>query len=354
MENATLDSIRTDGLVDRGRQRGVLEALREAGKDGLTKQALAQAIGGVSLRTVDRAIKLLETQGARIDRLRPDQTKRIRFRLAACPAWDEHVSSEVRLALRLASLTLSQSGTQLWQDKLAVIEALASSRMSPRDRRLFSQLQRIVRVHGGVEDPIESSEILEPLLRAIEDSRETEIRYRPAGSPEAWVRNLVPYALTHDLYSGGAFLLVWDPAKRTPLHLRLNRIEQIQILARSAAIPHPETMENAARYQIGGWTTGDAPFEVEARITGAHWAQSLKEAPPALPAFACRLSPDGQSAIVTFKANHENGPIRWILQFGRAAEVLGPETIRRAVAEHLELASEFYRATGNVQAEASE
>ena len=37
-------------------------------------------------------------------------------------------------------------------------------------------------------------------------------------------------------------------------------------------------MLQAARYQIGGWTSTEAPFEVQARIRATHWTQAFKEA----------------------------------------------------------------------------
>lgn len=330
-------TIQTDGLVDQDRLRQVVEVLRESPTPGPTRVRIARELGGVSLRTVDRALVLLEAQGARIDRIRAGSPKIIHFQLTKGPVWDEHVTSEARLALRLAGLSLSQCGTQLWQEKLGVIEALASKRMSHRDRRLFEQLQRCVRVQGGVEDPIEASEVLEPILQALENGREIEVEYQAAGAKAIGVRKVVPYALTHDLYSGAAFLLVWDDHHKKPIHLRLNRIAKVISVGRMGAIPDLELMERAAKYQIGGWTSEQEPFEVEVRIEGAHWVQALKEAPPALPEFSAIASRNGQSMTVKFMANHENGPTRWILQFGAAAEVIRPISLRDHVAsQHAE------------------
>lgn len=82
-------------------------------------------------------------------------------------------------------------------------------------------------------------------------------------------------------FSGGAFLLVWDPKRRIPLHLRMSRIGRLKVMARTGVFP-ADLMTQATRYQIGGWTSAEAPFEVEARIRCAHWIQAFKEAPPAL------------------------------------------------------------------------
>jgi predicted DNA-binding transcriptional regulator YafY len=334
--------IRTDGLVDAERLRKTLALLRDAGPKGVTKLQLTRRLGGVSTRTVDRAIGLLEAQGARIERTREGRPSVLHFRLGRGPGWDEHVTSDARLALRLATLTLAQSGTLLWQDKLETLESLASAHMSTRDRALFEALAKAIRVQGGVEDPIEVPDVLEPILRALQEERGLEVDYQAAGAKVPTPHRVVPYALTHDLYSGGAFLLVWDPKRQKPIHLRLNRIGRVKV-GTKAIVPDPALMERAARFQIGGWTSEEAPFEVVLRIEGAHWVQAFKESPPALPDFSGRIAKDGQSMEARFKATHPYGASRWILQLGEAAEVLEPAWLRKEIADRLEKAIQAYR-----------
>ncbi len=334
--------IRTDGLVDAERLRRTLALLREAGPRGITKLQLTRRLGGVSTRTVDRALGLLEAQGARLEREREGRPSVLHFRLLKGPGWDEHVTGDARLALRLATLTLAQSGTLLWQDKLETLENLASAHMSTKDRALFEVLAKAVRVQGGVEDPIEGPEVLEPILRALQEERELHLDYQAAGAKAPTLHRVVPYALTHDLYSGGAFLLVWDATRQKPIHLRLNRIGRVKV-GPKAVVADPALMERAARFQIGGWTSEEAPFEVVLRIEGAHWVQAFKESPPALPDFSGRLARDGQSMEARFRATHAYGASRWILQFGEAAEVLEPAWLRKEIAGRLEKAVKAYK-----------
>ena len=342
MKTRTTPTLSTGGLVDPGRLREALLLLREAGPLGITRERLRTGMGDVSLRTVDRAITLLESQGAKIDRLRKGWPSVIHFHLKKGPSWDEHVSVEARMALRLAGLSLAQSGTALWQDKLEVLERLASERMSNRDHSLFEHLKKAVCVLGGVDDPIEAPDILEPILRALEGQKEVEVDYQAVAAKEPGLLRVVPCALTHDLFSGGSFLLVWDPLRKLPLHLRLSRIASLRVTARTAGFPG-EIMARAARYQIGGWTSAEAPFEVEVQVRGAHWIQAFKEAPPALPDFRADAAKDGTSVRVRFKANHELGAMRWLMQFGAAAEVIAPAGLRAKVQAQLEAAAAQYR-----------
>ena len=57
-----LESRRPDSghLVKPERLQVVLEAIRDAGGRGITKAGLARRLGDVAMRTVDRAIQLLE------------------------------------------------------------------------------------------------------------------------------------------------------------------------------------------------------------------------------------------------------------------------------------------------------
>ena len=344
MSPRSVQTIQTRGLVDSDRLREALRLIREAGSQGITREGLREGLGQVSLRTVDRAVALLEEQGAQIERSRDGWPNVLHFVLRKGPVWDEHVSSEARLALELAMLSLAQSGTLLWQDKLAVIESLVTGKMSNRDRKLFDQLKRAVHIQGGVDDPVDpeaGNEILERILRGLDGPRELEVNYQSADSDTPAIHRVVPYALTHDLFSGGTFLLVWDPSRELPLHLRLNRINAIKV-GRASAIPKEDLMGRAARYQIGGWMSGRPPFPVEARIHGKHWIRAFREAPPALPDFESDPSPDGQTAHVRFKANHELGALRWLLQFGQNVEVLAPAELREKMRAQLEQAHARY------------
>ncbi len=344
MNASIAPSIKTEGLVDKERLRESLVLMREALPKGISRRDLAKHLGkdGISLRSIDRILALLEAQGARIDRERSGQPSVVRFILRKGPSWDEHVSTEAKLALRLATRFLAHSGTALWQDKLEALENLADERMSSKDRRLFTLLQHAVEVQGGTEDPIESPDILEPILRAFENAKEIEVDYMGAGVGESRKRRFVPYCLTHDLFSGAAFLAVWDPVDLKPKHLRLSRIENVKVSTRPGIITNYEMMKRGARFQIGGWICGEEPFEVTAKITGMHWIQAFKEAPPALPDFEADLAKDEESVLVRFKANHPNGASRWILQFGDCAEVQGPEWLRKEIHAQLKRAVRKY------------
>lgn len=342
MARSQSPELRTEGLVERERLRRTLHLIHEAGPAGITRKALAKALGDVSDRTVDRALGLLEDQGARFTRERRGQPAVLHFSLEKGPDWDDHISTQARLALRLASLSLSQAATSFMDDRLEVIESLVNEHMSSRDRRLFETLQQSVQVHGGVEDPLEAGDVLEPILQALEQGRELEVLYRASGQTEAQSRTVVPFKVTLDIFSGGSFLALWDPKDNRAKHFRLCRIQEAKVGRRRGLIGDPTAVKQAAEYQIGGWTTGEAPFQVRARIEGTRWMEHFREAPPALPGFEAH--PGDDQVEVRFLANHLNGAARWLLQFGGMAEVLEPESLRAHVRSELQRALAHYGA----------
>jgi len=324
-----------------------LRLLRDAGDAGLSKEVLARDLGDgepVSNKTVERFLKSLRDDGAVISDDARDRERRKRFVLEKGPKWDEHVTAEARLAFELACMTLNQTGTLLWEDKFDTIQKLLAdeNRTTQRDRELFEQLKKSVKVFGGVEDPKESSAILEPLLKALRHKYVVKMSYQAAGKTKPVSMEVYPRALTHDLFSGGAFLLVWDPIKHIPKQLRLNRIAEVILIRRQGAVTHPEMEERALNYQIGSWVSGDEPFEVVVRIRGQHWVQAMDDAPPALPEFEAKPSKDGQTLTATFKANAKQGVLRWVLQFGRCAEVLEPVWLRDEIKNELKASLESY------------
>ena len=149
-----LESPRPDGghLVKPERLQIVLEAIRDAGERGITKAGLARKLGGVAMRTVDRALQLLEEQGARFGKAREGRPALIHFTLEKAPDWDNRITPHARMALEVALMALEGTATELWYDQLEGLRTLADSHLSTRDRDLFRALQAQVCVRGGAED----------------------------------------------------------------------------------------------------------------------------------------------------------------------------------------------------------
>lgn len=343
-----LASPRPDGghLVKPERLQIVLEAIREAGEKGITKASLARKLGGSAMRTVDRAITLLEDQGARFGKAREGRPAVIHFTFEKGPDWDSRITPHARMALEVALMALEGTATELWYDQLEGLRALADSHLSNRDRDLFRALQEHVCVRGGADDQQAlDTKMLTQVLLALghpEGPRELELSYTAASTGRTSARTVVPFTLTHDVFSGGAFLLAWDQAKQEPRHFRLARIQEARALTRRGLIPDKRPLEQARDLQIGGWFSPAAPFQVQVRVGGSNWPQALQDAPPALPSVAV-LREKGGTVLLTFLATDLHGPSRFILQLGADAEVLEPKALRTHLAATLKAMEARYR-----------
>ena len=343
-----LASPRPDGghLVKPERLQVVLEAIRDAGEKGITKAGLARKLGEVAMRTVDRAIQLLEEQGARFGKLREGRPALIHFTLEKGPDWDSRITPHARMALEVALMALEGTATELWHDQLEGLRVLADSHLSNRDRELFKALQEHVSLRGGADDQQAlDTKMLTQVLLALghsEGPRELELTYAAASTGRTSVRTVVPFTLTHDVFSGGAFLLAWDPAKQEPRHFRLARIEEAKALTRRGLIPDKIPMEQARDLQIGGWFSPAAPFRVSLRVGGSNWPQALQDAPPALPGVTVRKEKGG-TVLLSFLATDLQGPTRYILQLGADAEALKPKALRDHLAKTLKAMAAKYR-----------
>jgi predicted DNA-binding transcriptional regulator YafY len=330
--------------VNADRQRLAVKLLREAGESGLTRENLAKDLN-CSTRQVDRTMLVLSAAGAVLDKQRyaRDGVSLVRIVLKKGPEWDEFITPRAMTALRIAMMALEQVGTEVWAEHLEAFERLTGPQLSTRDRIIFNSLVHRVRMNGTVNDPmILDPDVLAAVLTALGapgGPLQLELTYTPPGRA-TWTRAVCPYCLTHDAFSGGAFLLVWDQAKHRAVHLRLNRIKQAKTLKAPAIIADEKPLEHAARYQIGGWVESGAPFEVEVLVTGRTWPTALLEAPPALPEIL--VNPNGKGARVRFLATEPYGPARWVLQFGPDAEVLHPEAVRDMVRQRLKEALAIY------------
>jgi len=333
-------------LVKPERLQTVLEAIRDAGPRGITKEGLSRKLGGVALRTVDRAIQLLEEQGGRFGKAREGRPALIHFTFEKAPDWDSKITPHARVALEVALMALEGTATELWFDQLEGLRSLADSHLSSRDRDLFRALQSHVSVRGSADDQQAlDTRMLTQVLLALghpEGPRELELTYAAASTGRTSARTVVPFTLTHDVFSGGAFLLAWDPAKQEPRHFRLARIEEAKALPKRGLIPDKAPLEAARDFQIGGWYSAAQPFPIQVRVSGTNWPQALLDAPPALPGVTVRKEKGG-TVRLGFQATELSGPTRFILQFGADAEVIEPKPLRAHLAATLKAMAGRYR-----------
>ena len=330
-------AVETDKLVDGERLKKAVFAFREAADKGLTRAQLAEAMDHVGLRTADRARQVMQKQGARFDVKSDPRTRERVFVMTTGPKWDESISRETRLALRVAAMALGHGGNTTLEKQLETLELMTDKSLTDKDRKVFERLRKNIRVTGGVAEQRGEGQmaVMEKVFDAFsaEIPRQLELDYLKAGATTTRKITFSPYCLTQDLISGGTYLLGEDIEKRKVIQLRISRIQSAKVLNRPVIFLKGTELERTATHQIGGWISSDEPFEVTLRIVGANWIQAMEDARPDFPGF--RMERKGTCALVHFQANAPEGLIRWILQLGSAAEVLGPKLLRDEIKKNL-------------------
>ena len=340
-------SVETDKLVSAERLKAAVRAFHEAGEKGLTRHQLIEALGVLGVRAEHRARQALMAAGAAFEERRDPRTREKIFVMTKGPKWDEAISKETRLALRLAAMTLGHGGNSLLERQLETLETITDKNLTARDRRIFENLRKNLRVSGGFSDQHESSQlsVLETILRALfaEIPRQLEITYRAADAPKSKTYLFAPYCLSQDLVSGGTYLLGLKVNEKQVRSLKLCRIEQIKVTNRPVVLlpALEEALRLAADHQFGGFSETIPPFEVVMRVEGAWWIQSMKEAHPDFPGFSMEEE-SKDTALIRFQSNNCRGLVRWILQFGGDAEVLAPPELIKEVREHVEVLANTY------------
>lgn len=325
----------------------LLQLLREKGDAWLEVVGLAKAMQ-VHKRTITRALTELKGRGAEFEE-EHSPGGRNRIHMIRPPHDDETMSAQTGLALSVARLFLKQAGTDVWSDHLGEVEAFAKKRMRERERQMADALSRRLIVRGTVSDYVTLNEgVLDNVLSALGGEIQTyelEIAYKSPREEVIKEYRLVPHVLIHDAWSGGAFLLGWLPELECEKQFKLERIQRAHCTSRLGHIPDLERMKRFANYHFGGWSSSDPPIPYEVHVLDVAWAQSLLEAEPALPDLTLHPQTDG-TLKVRFNATDIHVPLRWALQFGPRAKVLGPPIAQAKIVEDLRAALALYDNAG--------
>jgi proteasome accessory factor B len=299
-----------------GRQLRLLRVLGEH-RGGLSSQKLAERLK-VSRPTVDRDLKALRDHvGIAIARKR--------------------VTGEVRHVLEGAPLALAATPTERAALQLAY-HALASltgtsarGALGALSEQLANEATPHVRVRPPHREPI-APNVLASLERAMQTGRRVRVRARVAkhgGRPTTY--HLDPLAIR----SSGLdpYLDAWAVERGALRTFKIARIEEVEVLAERAD-EHPDVDLDALFASAVKTWQGDET-RVRVRIASeAAW--SVRE----YPLVAGQLvfhEPDG-AVIVEADVAGLVEVSRWVLSWGRHAEVLEPAALRERVREELSVA----------------
>jgi predicted DNA-binding transcriptional regulator YafY len=195
-------------------------------------------------------------------------------------------------------------------------------------------LERIAgRLHHrvvGAGDYSKKADLIDALMQAIEDHKQTFITYRSQQATEPVSYPVYPYGLTY--FRGSLYLVAHAPDHEQIRHYKIDRVEDVDVTALPFNRPGDFDLEKHLAGSFGVFQ-GGSEVTVKVRFAPAvaryveesrwHGSQQLAK------------QKDG-TLTATFRLSNTEEISRWILSFGKFATVVEPEELRDRIAAEAE------------------
>ncbi len=195
----------------------------------------------------------------------------------------------------------------------------------------------------GAHDYARRAEAIDALLVAIEDGRVARLLYQAAREDVPSAREVHPYGLIYHL--GALYLAALDPGEPRVKFYKVDRIEDAEVLDRQFQRPDDFDAKAHLASSFGVYQCDGKPTAVRVRFAPAAARFVMESEWHASQCLAAQ--PDG-GALAEFQLSSTVEFRRWVLGFGREAEVLEPEQLRREIGEELRALVAIYSSPGPV------
>jgi predicted DNA-binding transcriptional regulator YafY len=320
--------------------RALLELARTlAGSaEGLTLDEMARS-AGVDRRTAERMRDRLQDLFPQLEAVPDPPTKRFRIP-AGLDGFMQAPTADELAALASATSELAAEGAQVRAAALRSLEGkMLSALRAPARRRIAPDLEALLQaeaiaVQAGPR-PFEDEAVLGVIREALKAGVALRFRYA-GGSQPGRAREVVPFGL---LFARSNYLVAAEGEGAPPRNWRLDRIGEVEALARPAARPPDFSLQAYADQSFGIYQ--DDVEEVVLRIapgaaadSARHWrfhvSQSLEE------------EADG-SVVVRFRASGMRELAWHLFTWGADVAVVRPERLRLLLVEQLRTALEAHQ-----------
>ncbi len=304
---------------------------------GTTVEELMRELA-VSEKTVRRDLETFQRAGFPLrEQLEDHGRKRWRIDSAAGQpglwfAYDEAA------ALHLGRRFLEPlAGTLLWEAAQRAFRKIRAM-LSPGALKYLDKFAPIFhQTQVGARDYARKSELLDDLMRAIEERRITHITYQSLRATEPVTYDIYPLGLVNHGHS--LYLIGFSPRHEQERTWKIDRIEDVEV----TRLQFQQRGDFDLRQYLArsfGIFHGDGDVHVKVRFSPAvsryvqegrwHASQRLTR------------QPDG-SLLAEFDLSTTEEIKHWILSFGKEAEVLEPAQLRQEMTAELESLWETYR-----------
>lgn len=296
---------------------------------GVTVKELAQTMG-VSEKTIRRDLDLFVQAGFPLEETVGERGKK-RWKLSGdLTEKGLPITYDEAIALHLARCLMEPlAGTMFWTAAQRAFAKIRSIFNDSAWKYVEKMAHSFYQTRTGVCDYAKKAELIDQIMIGIEDRRAIELQYCSLKSSEPSTYEVYPYGLT---YHRGALYLVGLLVELGEVrHWKVNRIEGIELTDHSFDIPEDFSLQEHLAGSFGIYQ-GDGDYHVRilfspvvARyVSEASWHASQKLHPQR----------DG-SLIAEFDLDSLEEIQRWLLSFGKHAEVLEPEELREKMTEEI-------------------
>lgn len=208
----------------------------------------------------------------------------------------------------------------------------------PRDRQDdLDRLKNATAIYGAPRLPsgIDQRTLL-PIQQAVVSRRVVRMRYRGKGREHDTVRDVEPLGVTY--HSAAWYLVAWCRLRKDFRYFKLERIQSMEVLTERFA-PRPD-------FSLREYL--QRSMETEECVTARLWFArvAIERAQRESYSGFSEMRPSGDGFEVVLKAYSSEWLVRWVLSFGREAELLGPAKLRKWVLAEAEgVRARYARAT---------
>jgi len=190
----------------------------------------------------------------------------------------------------------------------------------------------------GASDYSKKTELIDELMVGIEDGRAVFLTYQSLRATEPVTYDVFPYGLTY--HRGSLYLVGWAPGHDEIRHWKVDRIAPAELTPVHFQRPEDFDLHEHLASSFGVFH-GEGQVHVKVRfsptvaryVTESKWHASQ------------HLTPEKDGGVLAeFDLGHTEEIKRWILSFGRHAEIMEPESLCRNIACEVDSMKEQYSA----------
>ena len=300
-----------------------------ARRQGATVRELAKELG-VSEKTIRRDLQTFGQVGFPLEE-EVGAHGRKSWRLAGPQrGLDIRFAIDEALALYLGRRFLEPlAGTLLWDAAQRAFRKVRSSLSSGALGYLEKMAERLYQTTIGTGDYAQKAEIVDRLMMAIEDGCTVRMHYRSLQSTEPVEHEIDPYGLVY--HRGSLYLVAFSHNHDGIRHFKIDRMEDAEPTETRFRLPKNFRLEEHMSRSFGVYQ-GDGELQIRVRfsprvaryVEEGRWHESQK----------LKRQRD-QSVMAEFRLSDTEEIKRWLLSFGRYAEVLEPESFRKEMHDEL-------------------